>query len=313
MLRASSLPPVHYVITTGTSSATASNTATASASYHATSHMISAAKNHQYSHWNAHDAEEVRRQCFPKAKTVLAYGGLQMIPPRVGPRGSKEPQFKIFQNDLKRYSGEVCVLMALSNDFDKIILRNGKPLELQREAINKWNKFDKIDMQDFEYKHQNFLKTTAEKFLKNKLDEYLNILCNLLKNTKAEVFVHTSVLERQYSNIDKSHLDILWASLNSLLHEKLKKLTIHNINGKLISIKFISLTWQYHSNETFIDFRENEWNAWIAELKNPGSRAKRNLPPAHLTHRNQEAYLKLFKYINDKVEVYVNQLNCLDS
>ena len=283
------------------------------ASYHGSSHFSSVATNPQYSHWTKEDAFKVRQECFPEAKTVLSYGGLQMIPPRVGPRGSKDPQFNIFTDQLKSEAAEVCVLMALSNDYDKLIFKDGKPLELRPEAISKWDDFQNRQKRDFVYKNQKLLKTTAAKSLNQKLDEYMNILCTLLKNTKVEIFVHTSVLERQYFNINKSHLDILWASLNSLLHDKLKKLTTYNSEGKLISIKFISLTWQYHSDEPFVDFRENEWTAWEKERKKPGFRAKNNLPPAHLTHRNREASIKLFKFINGKVEVYVDQLNCSDT
>ena len=117
MLRASP-PPAHI-------------SSRARASYHTSSHFRAAAVNPQYTHWTKDKASKVRQQCFPNAKTVLVYGGLQMILPRVFLGRSKDPQFKVFRKDLRLHMAEVCVLMALSNDDDKLLFKGGKPLELR--------------------------------------------------------------------------------------------------------------------------------------------------------------------------------------
>lgn len=244
-------------------------------------------------------------QHAPKITSALGHRGLQVLTPRTQ---KKEKQFITFQNEIVTASEtyDTIVLQTLSNDMEKIFLRadgkgkNKTLLKLRKNATTKWLNSTHKQHANNNYRSNCVVINSAAKFVKGKLNQYAEVLVKLVARSKLKVVYQCSVLERKYLMYDETHLDILFAALNSYLEVTINNIEAKNSLGESVKFKFIRLTSQYHSETPFWGFRPKEVTRWRSEKDyyRRFKRYRRYEYPVSLTHRSEASTRELLEMIN---------------
>ena len=244
----------------------------------------------------------------PKINSAKGYGGLQVLTPRDEDR---ETQFTVFQNEIIAASetNDTLALQSLSNDYEKVLMKvyeEGQPkelLRLKRQALERWTALTPENRANHNHQKLGMLVYSSQRFLKRAMKQYCEVLTNLVEKTKLKTVYQCSVLERRYLMHDETHLDILFATLNSYLEVAIKNLEAKNAVGERVSFKFIKLTFQYHSETPFWGFREGEVYRWYNEKNHHRryGRYRKYRYPVSLTHRSESSTRILLEYINKNI------------
>lgn len=244
---------------------------------------------------------------------VHSHGGLNMIPPRRShhdKRKCKETQFREFKKLVILDKNKNIILVGLSNDVEKLLLKNGRLLKLREGAIEEWMGWSGRQRAEYNKHELRLLNSNAAKKIYHGLKTYMEILKQILEKSGIENVYHTSVLERRYLKFEKNHLDICFAALNSSLHSMLKDQTVRNKNGKVVTFRYINLAHQYHCSDYKTIFKVSEVEDWERELRRreqATSAPQFNTKAYHtgLVHRSLPAYKQLFRIVSSKVDAYL--------
>ena len=245
----------------------------------------------------------VCKQHMPQATIIRAFKGLQMLEPR---SKSKSKQYEDFKNAMSKETETRMLLLAGSNDWEKVLMSGGELLPLQDGALDIWCNQD-FNRAEYEHGRPAFLRKKGDKHLRRSVDNYVQNLKTLLSGTKMRLVVHSSILERNYMKHNIYHLDILFACYNSVLKKGLEAMvqenSAFNCFGEPIVVKFHSVTEQYYKNKTEFVFSPGELESWRAEEQERRHNTIRTLPTpkAYLTHRSYKAVYQLMESYNNRM------------
>ena len=213
----------------------------------------------------------------------------------------KQTQFEEFERQFISQSHSVSTVVGLSNDWKKLLtMKNPKTgkrelLCLTKDAKRRWLRLTPLGKSQYNARKLHLLIQPSQQYLEERLDSYMSTLGSMLSKAQVSQLYHTSVLERKYSNQDDLQLEICFAALNSLLFSALKKLVVKNRLGQTVQLRYISLTRQYHSPQSFQGYREDEWRKWVTESR------ERTGKEVYLAHRSISSMKSVYKIIDEAV------------
>jgi hypothetical protein len=254
--------------------------------------------------------KQLREKYSPSITTCKGFGGLQVLAPQ-SPK--KKEQFLEFKSELIARSklNTQVILITLSNDWEKLLKnhknhKEGGLLDLRDNAKGKWLSMTPEERSTYTHTTCHMLKEKPAAHLKNKLNTYKQFLTNMAKMSEFDTIYQASVLERRHINYDNLHLEILFANLNSHLKTLIENLKLKNKLGKDVKVKFLNLAFQYHSDNTFWDFKHAEVENWKLESNFRTRNGKPSVGkwkfPVSLTHRSESSLIEILKFLNSEIQ-----------
>ena len=263
---------------------------------HSSSHLSPADTNDPKTSFRL--ATKLRLAHIPRVDVVKSYRGLNLIEPMDEYRSN---QFDRFKTGIIEDTNETMLLVGLSNDWEKLFYRNNKLLRILPSAKKRWLQLQRQERACWNAHKFLLVKDSSSRYLTAHLRNYAETLKDIFRQTGMTKVYHSSVLERQYMKCDRTHLEILFAALNSYLHDILKDLDVTNKNGIPVEFKFINVAWQYYSAENFDCFRHSEIHRVQREKWHRQKFNRVRDSEAGLAHRSLSSLTQLLDFYYSKL------------
>ena len=140
-------------------------------------------------------------------------------------------------------------MLTLSNDVGYIIMgRDSKIIPLKKEARAIWDGIPVNIREQYDHYYVDLLEQGGAAQIREKMNNYIDILSGIFSGTSFETVYHSSVWERIYPAMPD--IDIYTAIVNSFLRRALAKInrekSIMNANGKPIRFFMLNVQGLFH-------------------------------------------------------------------
>ena len=153
-------------------------------------------------------------------------------------------------------SGSSCIIalnITASNDLKFMIVdENYEVVPLVAGAAGKWESLSEHQKIFFNPNRVGLFPRVSEIFIKNKVNNYMEIIVQKYKQSSFKIVYHSSVLERVYFS-KLQHAEIYIALINFYINAYIKNLNkkqVKNRDGIPIQFKFINVAEQFHKEKS---------------------------------------------------------------
>lgn len=209
----------------------------------------------------------------------------------------KQIQFNDFRDAIRTNPVQGVILESLSNDWEALLTLNGDLLKVSEKVIVKWESSTLNERKKWSYRMTQLTKEGKAR-VKEGLDRYGGVLQDVFGGSGTSELVQLSVLERRYTRTRDSAIDVLFATLNSMLKQWCKNLTLRNSRGKEINVRFISISEPYLRvsrvvKDVFEIFEEVE----VRRYKR--GHGQHQVWGNYMVHRNRNGYREVFRMVDE--------------
>lgn len=201
-------------------------------------------------------------KCLSGVSSITTFGGLTLAPVefmREGwgtlekKSGHRKRQVSELERGIRRSNLSNCLLVGGTNDFKWFIVREGegKPVSLAKNGLEVWGKLKGSQKLRFNPRKHLVLGQEARQFILGKVQDFVDILVNIFKNSRfSKVFI-SSLLERRLPGVP--YLEIYFAHINCFMEKSVHKLndrdTVKNVLGQPIAWFFVNVADQFYLSE----------------------------------------------------------------
>jgi hypothetical protein len=195
---------------------------------------------------------------FPGLTTILGHHFLHSESLRPHPQTwnceyciKKARQFHVFKGLFKKAKNSELLLVSASNDWKYFVCHKGQLLEPTQDGLEVWAAMKSRKRTKYNLKKKPLLNKESETILKQKIDDYVSILRNLLSSSSFETVYQSSLLERLDTSFPT--LPMYFCVINACLHDALwhsnRNDTMVNRKGKPIKLVFVNVSQPFHEAE----------------------------------------------------------------
>ena len=222
------------------------------------------------------------------------FPGIMMLNERRTPE--KRIQFENFKKAIRNNTARGVILDSISNDWESFLTVNGSLLKISEGVIRRWDACNLREKEKWSYRDTHLLKEGNSK-IKEGLDRYGRVLKEIFSQSNTSELMQLSVLERRYTRVGDSVMDLLFATLNSMLKQWCKSLILLNVRGKKLTVRFTSLSKPFHralmEGDIYDIFQNSEvykYRWGVVSQRGWGN---------YMVHRTWEGYREVFGIINE--------------
>ena len=202
----------------------------------------------------------------------------------------KDQQFYTLCRDIVAARDTTHILfLGLSNDWEELLAPGGLFINIKASAARRWEGLSVREMCNFNHNKRSLLTARGDKYIKRKMQAYVQQLEKMFGGSSASVVFHCSILERLIYSLPL--LPMFFAILNSYLQDTLKTAQIYNRFGQKLSFKFIRVSEQFYS---------------AGDASTLFTNSKGEVSRGVMTHRTHDAYRDLFIKIHSEMLKYMN-------